>query len=380
MELVNTHLEDDSTLNKSTRLRDKIRGMFAGLMLGDASGAPFEFYKWNRNTVYTGRLEIAPYRQRDARRFPEGQREVISPIGSVTDDTQMTIALIKCLIKNKGKYDRDEAIIAYTRWVQCKPQDLGTNTRYLFSSKAQDEDRLLKTYYTKINKVKEDVKSGNTDKISLSNGALMRCSPLALIKGWNKACIDDVNLSNPYKETRDVNLTYLTVLRMILLGNDSDSLFNVIDMLVDLTDDITIHKNVRLCILQALNFVGNDIEERDVGTKSKGLATNALYCAIGGLLLNQGYSEAIRWVITQNSPNSTGVGDTDTNAAIAGALIGAYMGFDELMSEDVTRDNWKILLKTASKVKGPIKDYVPYNFDELVDDYISVLPRELFLD
>lgn len=32
-------------IDKSTRLRDKIRGMFAGLFLGDSLDAAHEFYK-----------------------------------------------------------------------------------------------------------------------------------------------------------------------------------------------------------------------------------------------------------------------------------------------------------------------------------------------
>jgi len=32
--------------------RDRVRGMFAGLILGDALGAPHEFYKWKiRNST-----------------------------------------------------------------------------------------------------------------------------------------------------------------------------------------------------------------------------------------------------------------------------------------------------------------------------------------
>ena len=47
------------------------------------------------------------------------------------------------------------------------------------------------------------------------------------------------------------------------------------------------------------------------------------------------------------------VGDTDTNAAIAGALLGAFYGLGEIRSDPVINTNVEILLECDSR-KGDI--------------------------
>lgn len=106
----------------------------------------------------------------------------------------------------------------------------------------------------------------------------------------------------------------------------------------------TASSKVSAAVTQAL-----DMEKREIAGKDKGLCTHALYCAIRSLvLIEQGksYKAIIKWVITQGDGN-TGQGDTDTNAAIAGALVGAYYGFTALMASNRNRKNWKILIKAA---------------------------------
>ena len=73
---------------------DKIRGMFIGAFLGDSLGLPFEFDKSGYNT-YTGKLD-----QTTRINTQRGTRIVPPGVGS--DDTQMTIALLKCLLENNG--------------------------------------------------------------------------------------------------------------------------------------------------------------------------------------------------------------------------------------------------------------------------------------
>ena len=50
------------------------------------------------------------------------------------------------------------------------------------------------------------------------------------------------------------------------------------------------------------------------------------------------------------------VGDTDTNAAIAGALLGAYYGLENIASDKITRKNIKTVLRcdAASESKTDI--------------------------
>ena len=356
--------------------RDRVRGMFAGLILGDALGAPHEFYKWNRNTIYTGKLEIQPYRQKDARYNKPEERDLYQPIGSVTDDTQMTIALMKCITNDQGKYIRDNVILCYADWTHSGPSDIGKNTRFLFTNKT------VKGYEARVKKRDKEIKEGTMAE-SLSNGALMRCTPIALLANWSGAMIEDVNLTNPYDDTRDVNLVYLNVLLSLLHNGSIDDTMNIIDTIRE-----SLHQQVKVAIKDAVESIlrldnneSND-DDRDISGKDKGLSVHALYCALRGLwMISLGYTypEIIDWVITQNT--ETGKGDTDTNAAITGALLGAYFGFDLLMNDETTADNWDILIKAAKEIKDPLAKYVPQEFDTMVNDYlksITISEKELF--
>lgn len=334
--------------------RDKIRGAFALHALGDSLGAPHEFYKWNRNTIYTGKLEIEPYRQRDARHFAKEDRELRQPVGSVTDDTQMTYCLMNSIIKEQ-EYNRDAVCLSYMRWVATKPHDLGSNTRYIFGNKT------IKGYNSKVKKLKEEIAKG-TKQESWANGPLMRCLPLALLDDWETICREDTNISNPYKICRHGVLGYLSVLRCLLQGSTiNDAIYTI--------TDVPFEEHIQEALDQALHGI-----DRDITGKTKGLITHAFYCSIRALLMvrdGSTHEEAIKWVITQGT--TTGKGDTDTNAAIAGALIGAYLGYDVIMASRRTRKNWRILQATASQVDPTRLEYVPYDFDTQIDEYIDTL-------
>ena len=338
--------------------RDRIRGAFALFSLGDALGAPHEFWKWNSKTVYTGKLEIEPYRQRDARRFAAEHREVRQPVGSVTDDTQMTYCLMNSIIE-EGEYNRDAVRLAYARWVATKPIDLGSNTRAVFGRITE------KKYIESMTGIQHAVDNG-TQQASLANGPLMRCLPLALLDDWDTVCRIDTNLSNPYRICRQSVVAYVAVCRALLEG---ESINNALAIIAD----VPFTREVRIAIHQALNS-----EARDISGKDKGLITHALYCSMRGLLMlrdGDSHTDVLRWVITQGT--NTGKGDTDTNAAIAGGLLGAYLGFDAIMSDRVTRNNWRILQATASQVDHVHLKYVPHDFDNQIDELIDTLLADI---
>lgn len=332
---------------------DRIKGMFCALMLGDCLGSVYEFQRWNGDRIYTDKVELEPFRKMDPRYVKKGSNgEKRLPIGSVTDDTQMTIALLKSILENDG-YEREKLIVAYGAWVHSKPHDIGNNTRFVFANKT------LKGYELRIKKRDEEIAAGTRNK-SLSNGALMRCSSIALLSDddWLNAAKDDVKLSNPYRETIEVNVLYLQVLRMIL---DDKKLSSIKRFIFKQTPK---SKGV----MKVIDDLKNDLP-RNIGGRDKGMAVHALWCSLKGLFMDECYEKTIRWVITQGGQH--GVGDTDTNAAIAGALIGARYGWTKLMKSKLTRYNWNAVINAANDITGPIKTYVPYDFDELMERTIG---------
>lgn len=84
-----------------TTLEERFRGCLLGLALGDALGAPYEF----------GPREDIPGRGRLFARFG---RVMDLPVGTVTDDTQMTMALARSLVE-RGRLDGEDLAQRFAR-------------------------------------------------------------------------------------------------------------------------------------------------------------------------------------------------------------------------------------------------------------------------
>src|SRR6266496_3416945 len=156
---------------------DKIKGMLIGLALGDALGAPHEF-KYNNSLEYTGKLI------HKVRLFDRFHGDTIFEVGSVTDDTQMTLVLANQMIADGG-YNRENMILAYEKWAATSKM-MGKNTRELFKGV-----KTVKGYQNRYNKKF----SAPENEWTQSNGSLMRCSPLVIFNDFNNF-ITDCSLSN----------------------------------------------------------------------------------------------------------------------------------------------------------------------------------------
>lgn len=311
---------------------DKVRGMFLGVFLGDALGAPHEF---GRPVEYTGIL------QHETKIFTRAGTKVLVP-GQVTDDSEMTLALLRSIIQ-LGEYNKENVLLSYLKWANSKTWMMGKNTRQLF--KGVTTIRGYKKRYEKILELPEKQRSQ-------SNGSLMRASPLALLFHNDNAIVDDVLLSNPNPINTDCSLVYVNLLRLALKGVKDKK------KILKQAKEIASTEEVKILI--------EDVEmslTRDIAT-NRGWCMHSLWCALMVMLNFDNYSDAMKWVIDSN-PKS----DTDTNAAISGALLGAMIGFDNMLSEDKTKQNIHILLN-ADYTKGSLSRpavYSPHDFYEITE-------------
>lgn len=318
---------------------DRVRGMLMGAFLGDALGAPHEF----RGGLgpYTGVLQ---YGTKMHTQF-QGTKELA--IGQCTDDTEMTLTLLRQMVKDGG-YNKDNVTLAYLRWANSNVWMMGKNTRALLKGVTT-----LRGYQGRMKKMHE------TTGPSQSNGAMMRCSPLALL--WdNNPVLEDVNITNPNIVCFDCNLCHITAIRLALQGMNGPEIFNKVKGIAQ-TDE------VRTVLIQVekkefRNMVG---EQTPTGfKKTKGWCLHGLYCAMMSIISFQNYHDAIDWVIS-SQPGS----DTDTNACIAGALLGAMFGFETMQRDSITGQNIEILLH-ADIANGPTPrpaEYTPHDFYELTE-------------
>lgn len=305
---------------------DNIKGMLMGAFLGDALGAPHEF-RCNSKTPYTGILEHSAF---NVNRF-QGKREL--QIGQITDDSEMTITLLRSLIENQG-YCRDKIILAYLEWANSGIWMMGNNTRHLFKG-----IKTIKGYQKRL------LAYGSSE--SQSNGALMRCSPLALLKD-DMAITYDVSITNPHPTCVECNIIYVTILKCLLRKENSLDIFNKIRRLVTVPEIRTLFTDMDTLInLSQTHFIGDKpVTIRDLSI-NKGWCLHGLWVALYVLMFSKSYAETMDWII-HSHPGS----DTDTNACIGGAVWGAKNGFIHMYAESITQHNIDTIL-SVNPENGP---------------------------
>jgi ADP-ribosylglycohydrolase len=325
-------------MNKLYQIMDKIRSILLGGALGDALGAPHELVTYRGE--YTGNLIY------DVKINNRYYGLITLDVGCVTDDTQMTFELLRSLIKNNG-LQREDLIKSYIQWADRRHESLGRNTRSLFRNiKTKDK---LKSYETRRAKV---------DPNNQSNGSLMRTSALAFLPldtlQYDDIVRREVKITNDHENNVQCSILHNKLLRTIL--NSTNSTLSTRDNLLQIVAtfrDNVVNQDLKLALSQALSG-----EIRDIRGESKGWCCNSSYASIFALAhtIPSGtwgpglYKDGVSSVIKMG-------GDTDTNAKIAGDLLGGLYGLDDeknnieimmncISNKDVLGDFSEILEKT----------------------------------
>jgi ADP-ribosyl-[dinitrogen reductase] hydrolase len=263
--------------------QDRAHGALVGLACGDALGAPAEGYT---PTVISKRFG-GPLQ--DMR----GGGEFCWRPGQTTDDTGMMLALARS-IASVGGYDPEHALEAYVRWWETNPPGIGATVDEVLSSIALEEQSAraaARRYHDR-----------NTGR-SAGNGSLMRVTPLGL-----RYRADSQLLSAAARQ--DSHLTH--------------------------HDPAAASACAQLCAMVAMLVQGecDPFEGRDLHTPSRkecaalavsqpGYCLSTLAIASCALHTSSCAEEGIVWVVNLGA-------DADTNAAVAGALLGAKFGGNSL--------------------------------------------------
>lgn len=342
---------------------NRVAGMLMGCFLGDALGVPHEFPRMGR-FPYTGRLE---HRLVLRSQF---QPPKTLAVGQYSDDSEMTIALTRTLITD-GKYTPHNIARAYIAWANSETNMIGRNTRALFKGSKKGTPIKLETY------VKHYAKEFGLDPFSpftatseagenmQSNGALMRCSPLACLGAedgvYAPAIMQDCWMTNPSTVAYWCEFIYLTAVRLGLLGHEPQTIWDHVVALATTGPEI-----IQRTFQQVRDGVLIPMDVSPEGKKVKGWVICAFYTAMSCLYFmttrpGMTFETLIAWVIGLE-------GDTDTNAAISGALIGSLVGYDTLIANDVTRDNIAAVIRsTSGAVETDIPRSSPYQLADFTE-------------
>ncbi len=266
----------------SPSLLSRAQGCLLGQLSGDALGSLVEFQSPDeiRQEYPTGVRELAA----------GGTWNTIA--GQPTDDSEMALALARTLVE-RSTYDPDRARAAYVTWLESQPFDCGTTILCGLS--------------------------GRPNQHSQANGALMRVSPLGIygahsdlqqVARWAE---QDAAITHPHLLCQQVNAlfamavayavsTKVTAWRLVTEIDAWAKSMAVTPVLLDAIAD---------------SF---DARPRDY-LSQQGWVLIAFQNALYQLLHARNLEEGVVDTVMRG-------GDTDTNAAIAGALFGAVYGID----------------------------------------------------
>lgn len=291
---------------------DKFLGALYGVALGDALGAPFEFRNAKPKLEYNGILQDCDVS------IPRRFHTQVVKASSITDDTEMTLQLLKSILKNQ-KYDVDNVILHYLKWANMsergptgmKNTSLGVNTRFLM--KGVTTVRGFRKRQSKITEV------------SQSNGSLMRCLPIVLLSNWAEISDVDVSLTNDSKVNKECSYLYLCIIRSIIFGEE-----------LNLQCE---NQEVKNAVYNAINDVIVDVSE------SKGWVVHALYVALITFFNSSSFEEGMDFIAKHfiKGDTDTSEGGLSKEMAIAGGLLGSFYGYSSMEREKKTSMNIKKL-------------------------------------
>lgn len=268
------------------RLTHISRSAWAGQMVGDALGASVE--GWRRADI------LARYPQGLDVMLPNSPIFGYRPTGSVTDDSQMALCLHKSLLDADG-WSPDAAFARYLEWFRTNPPDVGCATHAALSGRPMPE--------------------------SQGNGTLMRVMPIALWAAahpgfdWESAARQDAALTHPNPNNADCNAVFIyAMLQAMEQGATPQSVY-------DATLAWARQQNLGAEVMSAVENAATIRPICDM--RNSGWVVLALHVAFFQLLHASDFRSALVDVVSSG-------GDTDTNAAITGALLGTLYGYTSI--------------------------------------------------
>lgn len=267
-----------SDQNSTTLAR--AQGCLLGQLAGDALGSLVEFQSPD---------EIH-------RSSPAGVRELADGgtwktiAGQPTDDSEMALLLARMLTE-RGAYDPNAALQAYQFWLDSDPFDCGMT-------------------------ISAGLRRGpNPD--SQANGAMMRISPLGIfganhdlehVAEWAR---QDAAIIRPHPVCQQANALFtMAIAHSVRQGCDARNLY---EQIVNWAKDMEVDRSLLNAIQGAAEAPPADYVHQ------QGWVLTAFRNALWQLLHAPNLEEAVVDTVMRG-------GDTDTNAAICGALLGAVWG------------------------------------------------------
>lgn len=286
---------------RDAHLLSRAQGCLLGQLAGDALGSQVEFR--------------TPDQIRAA--FPDGVREMSDGgawntlAGQPTDDSELALALARSLV-GKRVYDTSDVLTSYVEWIDSHPFDCGHTIRSALEA-ASGATR------AGMDAMKAARQASAAE--SQANGALMRISPLGILchaaehsraAAWAR---EDAALTHPNPVCVEASALFtVLVSRAVARGGTPQELYA---FACEWAEQHVDAPEIPEVLRAAESAPPGDF------LKNAGWVLIALQNAVYQMLHAAGVEDGVVDTVGRG-------GDTDTNAAIAGALLGALHGADRI--------------------------------------------------
>lgn len=297
-------------------LAERVSGSALGLALGDALGAPFEFLRGRNVPQPVPALEL-PWMH--------------LPPGSTTDDTAMARNLMRSLAACGG-FDAEDLLRRHVEWIRSDPPDVGSLTGRVLRRVASGEDAAA---------VAQEVWEQRGPEVSAGNGSVMYCGPLGVAYAHRPDLLHELapalsSLTHVDGRCRTAVLAVTVAVASLVRGEPAE---DAVREALGAAGDLDGGEELEFLV----EAVGGS---RPIDGPDQGFCLFTAGVALQALLRGGDAETELRRVVSLG-------GDTDTNAAVAGTLLGARDGEGGLPSA------WLERLREAEAIRAEAVALVP---------------------
>lgn len=268
-------------------LRERVIGCVLGLAVGDALGAPFEF---RRSDEIPDPLPA----------FEQGWMGL--PPGAWTDDTAMARNLVRSLVAC-GELRVEDVLARHLEWLATGPPDVGNQTRLALEEARRGTPEASRAVFER-----------RGPEVSAGNGSVMYCGPLGAFHATRpeRLVVDAPALSTIThwdERCRTACLAVTLAVAGLVRGEPhARAVGDAVEAVLDREGG------------EELEFlVPGAGRSRRLDGPDMGFTLFAAGIALQVALEGRPFEDGLRYVVSLG-------GDTDTNGAVAGALLGAAHG------------------------------------------------------
>jgi len=271
---------------------DRFEACIISGAIGDAWGSSYE------NEVETNNSHIYYLRKRSIKRR----------VWSITDDTLMTLAT--CEVLSEGRFTPENLINKFIEYYRSrKLTGIGASTlKAILDTEAG-------IHWSQ---------AGRIGEFAAGNGGAMRIAPFAFFSDITRQNIYDAcKVTHRNDEAFSGALAVFLSIKAIL-NSDWDGNNNLFDIIIPEIPDTSVRDR-----LIEINSTGNNSSISEISKLgNNGYVVNsvpfAIYCATK--ITDLGLEEMFKQIISSG-------GDTDTNASIAGQIVGTLIGTENIPHE-----------------------------------------------